>query len=98
MHERLNLHATSYVYMYVRTLPIPNVHVVSLPPLRSRLIQLSRIRRMCRLLVDCDMNTPTRKALEAGIAPNAADVRSVVGMVGGGEKTVVQVRTVTVYM
>lgn len=57
-----------------------------------RLIQLSRIRRMCRLLVDCDMNTPTKKALEAGIAPNAADMRSVVGMVGGGEKTVVQVR------
>lgn len=52
---------------------------------------MSRIRRMCRLLVDCDMNTPTRKALEAGIGPNAADMRSMVGMVGSGEKTVVQV-------
>ena len=46
---------------------------------------------MCRLLVDCDMNTPTRKALEAGLAPNTADVSSLVGMVGGGEKMVVQV-------
>lgn len=46
---------------------------------------------MCRLLVDCDMNTPTRRAIELGIEPNTADVRSVVGMVGAGEKTVVQV-------
>ena len=47
---------------------------------------------MCRLLVDCDMNTPTKKALEAGVGPNGGDVRSVVGLVGGGEKSVVQVR------
>ena len=37
------------------------------------------------------MNTPTRRALELGIGPNEADVRRVVGMVGGGEKKVVQV-------
>ncbi|CAI8007075.1 Cullin-9, partial [Geodia barretti] len=57
---------------------------------QKRLIQMSRIRRMCRLLVDCDMNTPTRRAMELGIEPNTADLRTLIGLVGGGEKGVVQ--------
>ena len=52
---------------------------------------MSRIRRMCRLLVDCDMNTPTRRAMELGIEPNTADLRTLISLVGGGEKGVVQV-------
>ena len=56
-----------------------------LPPL-PRLIQMSRIRRMCRLLVDCDMNTPTRRAMELGIEPNTADLRTSSGWSGEERK------------